>query len=131
MLHLLTNQITHITVDINIEKTEISNCSKPNIFEFILLYSTCLNDLAFFQKSSREYLTISSLNIPYGNSLSLSLNKLRINVNTFDDCLYLLNGCLPSLSTLIIRIKEITRSLSEIDNTVSISTIIKYRQICL
>ncbi|CAF1424026.1 unnamed protein product [Rotaria sordida] len=117
MLHLLANQITHITVDINIEKTEISNESEPNIFEFILLYSTCLNDLTFFQKSSREYLAISSLNIPYGNSLSLSLIKLKINVNTFDDCLYLLNGCLPSLSTLIIRIKKIARSTLMINNT--------------
>ncbi|CAF1453800.1 unnamed protein product [Adineta steineri] len=102
MLHLLTNQITHITVDINSEKTEISNENEnePNIFEFILLHSTCLNDLTFFQ-----------------NSLSLSLTKLKIKINTFGDCLYLLNGYLPSLSTLIIHIKKIDRSTSMINNT--------------
>ncbi|CAF1159786.1 unnamed protein product, partial [Rotaria sordida] len=51
------------------------------------------------------------------NSFSSTLTKLTINVNSFDDCLYLFNGCLKSLSTLISRIKKITRSLSEIDNT--------------
>ncbi|CAF1446736.1 unnamed protein product [Adineta steineri] len=117
MLHLLTNQITHITVDINSEKTEISNENEPNIFEFILLHSTCLNDLTFFQKSSKKYLAILSLDVPYENSLSLSLTKLKININTLDDCLYLLNGCLPSLSTLIIHIKKIGRSTSMINNT--------------
>ncbi|CAF2728305.1 unnamed protein product [Rotaria sp. Silwood2] len=117
MLCLLTNQITHITVNINIEKTETSNENEPNIFEFILIYSRCLNDLTFFQNSSREYLTISSLNSSHRNSLSSTLTKLIINVNSFDDCLYLLNGCLQSLSTLIIRIYKIDRSSSIIDNT--------------
>ncbi|CAF1598545.1 unnamed protein product, partial [Didymodactylos carnosus] len=35
----------------------------------------------------------------------------------FDDCLYLLNGHFQSLSKLIIRIKEINRSLSNTNNT--------------
>ncbi len=51
MLHLLTNQITQITVDINIEKRKISNEIKANIFEFMLLHSTCLNDFIFLQEN--------------------------------------------------------------------------------
>jgi hypothetical protein len=39
MLRLLTNQITHITVDINIENAEISDRSDANAFVIILLVS--------------------------------------------------------------------------------------------
>ena len=90
-----------------------------------MLVSKCLNDLTYRQKSSEKYITIFPSNIPYTHCLSSTLTKLTMNVNTFDDCLYLLNGCLQSLSTLIIRISKIDRSSSMIDNTVSINVIIE------
>ncbi|CAF1166270.1 unnamed protein product [Rotaria sordida] len=117
IIRLLENQITHITVDIKIENVEKTNGSEPNTFLIILLLSKCLNDLTYLQKSSRKYITILSSNISYIHCLSSTLTKLTINVNYFDDCLYLLNGCLQSLSTLIIRINDINRSSSMIDNT--------------
>ncbi|CAF3380291.1 unnamed protein product [Rotaria sp. Silwood2] len=117
ILHLLINQITHLTVNIYLDKTEIPNENEPNIFAFILLSGTCLSDLTYFQTLSGKYLTVSSMDISYISCLSSTLTKLRVNVNAFDDCLYLLNGCLESLSTLIIRIKNINRSSLKIDNT--------------
>ncbi|CAF1457214.1 unnamed protein product [Rotaria sordida] len=117
IIRLLENQITHITVDIKIENVEKTNGSDPNTFLIILLVSKCLNDLTYLQKSSRKYITFLSSNISYTHCLSSTLTKLTINVNYFDDCLYLLNGCLQSLSTLIIRINDINRSSSMIDNT--------------
>ncbi|CAF2919463.1 unnamed protein product [Rotaria sp. Silwood2] len=117
MIRLLENQITHITVDIKIENVEKTNRSESNTLLTILFVSKCLSDLTYLQKSSGKYITILSSNISYTHCLSSTLTKLTINVNTFDDCLYLLNGCLPSLSTLIIRISQINRSSSMIDNT--------------
>ncbi|CAF4743827.1 unnamed protein product [Rotaria sp. Silwood2] len=49
--------------------------------------------------------------------VSSTLTKLNISVHTFDDCLYLLDGRLDSLSILIINIREIFAPLSNIDNT--------------
>ena len=113
MLDLLANQITHIAVDIILNQTETVAEKNQNIFEFILLHGTPLNDFAFLQNSRGKYLT----NLPFRyDSLSSTLTKLSINVGPFDDCLSLLNGCLPSLSTLFIRIVRIYHS--KINNTV-------------
>ncbi|CAF2056181.1 unnamed protein product [Rotaria magnacalcarata] len=87
------------------------------ISSVILLVSKYLSDLTYRQKSSEKYITILPSNISYTHCLSSTLTKLTINVNTFYDYLYLLNGCLQSLSTSIIRISKINRSSSMIDNT--------------
>ena len=113
MLDLLANQITHIAVDIILNQAETFDKNNQNIFEFILLHGTRLDDFAFLQNSRGKYLTSLSF---LSDSLSSTLTKLTINVGTFDDCLSLLNGCLPSLSTLFIRIMRINRS--KINNTV-------------
>jgi hypothetical protein len=52
------------------------------------------------------YLSISVYEIPKTSCMSSSLTELKINVATFDDCLYLLDGHLPCLSKLIINVKE-------------------------
>ncbi|CAF1430375.1 unnamed protein product [Rotaria sordida] len=113
----LRNQITNLTIKIDSEDTEIPNHNQVNIFILVLLLSRNLKNLTFFRQCSTQYLTIWYSNISYKGSLSSTLTKLTINVNTFNDCLYLLNGSLQSLSTLIIRIKKINRSSSIIDNT--------------
>ena len=115
MLDLLVHQITHVTVDIILNPTEIVDENHGNIFEFILLHGTRLSDFTLLQKSPGKCLT--NLSFSY-DSLSSTLTKLTINVGTFDDCLSLLNGCLPSLSTLFIRIMRIDRYPSKINNTV-------------
>jgi hypothetical protein len=45
---------------------------------------------------------------------------MEINVKTFGDCLYLLDGRFNCLSTLIINIEIISSTSGTIDNTVSI-----------
>ena len=58
------------------------------------------------------------------NRVSSTLTKLKINVKTFDDCLYLLDGRFNCLSTLIIDIQKIRPLLANIDNMVKILLII-------
>ncbi|CAF4263315.1 unnamed protein product, partial [Rotaria sordida] len=107
---LLTNQIKHLNVDIVYDKNE------SNIFLLILSLGKQLTDLTFHNRFSSEHLgnptfVLSSIHI------SSTLNKLIINVTTFDDCLYLLDESLQSLTALIIDIIRISESSSIIDNT--------------
>ncbi len=94
------------------------------MFELILSLGKCLIDLTFSEWFSGKSLDISTLNIISTSYVSSTLTKLKIKVNTFDDCLYLLDGRLQCLSTLIIKIFEICDSLANIDNKVSIYLII-------
>ncbi len=95
MLHLLTNQINHIMVDIDTGKRKISNKNESNLFEFILLNSTHLNDLTFLQKSSDKYLTLSSLHIQNRTFQSSTLTKsIYIKKNV---CLFVCSLCIRSL----------------------------------
>ncbi|CAF4791928.1 unnamed protein product [Rotaria socialis] len=82
------------------------------MFALILSISKCLIDLTF-----TERIRISFSNLPSTSCVFSTLTKLKINVNTFDDCLYLLDRCLQHLSILIIDIAEISDSSSNIDNT--------------
>jgi hypothetical protein len=59
------------------------------------------------------------------NDISSTLIKLKINVETFADCLYLLDGPLICLSTLIINVSSIFDPLLDIDPTVSIELSMK------
>ncbi len=114
---LLTNQITHLTVDILFDKNEL------NIFLLILSLGKHLTDLTIHHRFLSEHLgnTIFDLS---SSHISSTLTKLIINVTTFNDCLYLLDGSLKSLTTLIIDINKISDSSSIIDNTVIMSSII-------
>ena len=58
--------------------------------------------------------------LPEGISTSSTLTKLKINVSTFADFLYLLDGRLDCLSTLIIYVSEIFESAMDIRRAVSI-----------
>jgi hypothetical protein len=120
----ISDQITHLSVEIYHKTEEIRLRFEPNLLEMILFICRRLTDLTFSQYSSYTFFGFLSWEIRYGSSLSSTLTQLRIKVNTFDDCLYLLSGCLQSLSTLIIRINKTNRSSLKIDNTVSISAII-------
>jgi hypothetical protein len=62
--------------------------------------------------------TVCTFNLS-SNCKSSTLAILKINVENFDDCLYLLDERLNCLSTLIIHVKEITSAT--IDNTVCIA----------
>ena len=119
MCRLLNDQITHLTVTINYVSKKISHEKESNLFKAILFHGQNLTNLSLFQHSPRgDYLTLFDCNFS-----SRTLATLTISVNTFDDCLLLLNGSLQSLSRLIISVKEIKGSLSNIDNLVRINMI--------
>jgi hypothetical protein len=84
-----------------------------------MILSTCerLCDLTFNQCILDKNLRVSIFNLPTTSCVSLTLTKL----NTFDDCLYLLDGRLECFSTLIVDISAITESSLNKDNTDSIS----------
>ena len=85
-----------------------------------------LKDLTFIQWLSGSSMRISTSNLLSTSLKSASLTKLKINVNNFDGCLYLLDGRFECLSILIINISNITNSSLNINNTVSINAIIVY-----
>jgi hypothetical protein len=62
------------------------------------------------------------------NFTSSTLIKLKINVAGFSDCLRLLDGRLDSLSTLIINVSDYFIMPNRIDATVSIISIIMFRE---
>jgi hypothetical protein len=118
---LLINQIKHLNVDIVYDKNE------ANIFLLIVSLGKHLTDLMFHNQFLSEHLAnptfvLSSIHI------SSTLTKLTINVTTFDDCLYLLDGSLQFLTALIIDIIRISEQSSIIDNTVILSSIIVYEK---
>jgi len=56
--------------------------------------------------------------LPSTTCYSSSIVYLRIKVNTFDDCLYLLDGRLSQLHTFIVKVDSICDASMIINNTV-------------
>ena len=126
MVRLLTGQITHLDAYITEATTELPGRNELCIFVLILAIGKRLKDLTLFQWLSGSTMRISLSNPLSKHMKSPSLTKLNINVNNFDGCLYLLDGRLECLSTLIINISKITDSSLNINNTVSINAIFVY-----
>jgi len=99
---------------------KLSTGFEPNLFTLILFFCKHLTDFTICQLYGGRSVTDSTFNLTSMRPVSLNLTKMNINVNTFDDCLYILNGHFECLSTLIIDIHKIWDSSSNIDNTVSI-----------
>ena len=86
-----------------------------------------LTDLTFHHQFSSEHLGNRTFDLS-SSHISSTLTKLIINVTTFSDCLYLLDGSLESLTALIIDINKIAYSLTIIDSTVIMISIIVYEK---
>ncbi|CAF2127432.1 unnamed protein product, partial [Rotaria magnacalcarata] len=114
---LLTNQITHLKVDILLDKNQL------NIFLLILSLDKHLTDLTFHRRFSSEQLGNPTFDQSPSHTSS-TLTKLIINVTILDDCLYLLNGSLESLTALVIDTNKITYPSSNIDNMIIMISII-------
>ena len=124
ILDNLKNQITHLNIDIHNEiRSELSEISS-NIFVLILSLCKRLINLNFCQLFSYRNSSISIHKLPRTICMSSTLIKLTINVGIFDDCLYLLDGCLDYLSKLIINVKEMKYEQSNINNWVSETSMI-------
>ena len=62
------------------------------------------------------------------SSLSSTLTKLKINVGTFVDCLILLDGRLPRLSTLIVNVITVFKPIIDITQGVSVDSTILFKK---
>ncbi|CAF2668198.1 unnamed protein product [Rotaria sp. Silwood2] len=120
LIRLLTKQITHFNLKINSRTIESFDRYEPTLFAMILSFAKCLTDFTFLQ-SIRDPLINSIFNLFSTNCVSSTLTKLKIDVNTLDDCLYILDGRSDCLSTLIIDIETIGPQLWNIDTTKKIS----------
>ncbi|CAF0898444.1 unnamed protein product [Rotaria sordida] len=112
--HLLTKQITHLNIDI--KKTK-NSCSKTSSKIFALILSLCkklivLNFGDMFLK--RKYFG-TCFYLLWKRYIPSTLVKLKINVATLTDCLYLLDGPLVCLSTLIINVEQTFHPFGDID----------------
>jgi len=66
-----------------------------------------------------SYPGLSLYDLPSTTFFSPILTHLHINVNTFDDCLYLLDGRLKQLITLSVTVYSVDNSLAIVHNIVS------------
>ena len=126
--NLLTQQIQHLNIDISYDPKS-KECQILSII-FTLIISRCqrLINLNFCQLFYDRKTLICIHEFPSTSCTSSTLAKLKVNVATFDDCLYILDGRFDCLSTLIIDIEKIRPLLSNIDTTVKIFLIILNQQ---
>jgi len=114
----LIEQMTCLKIDVNDGPTTSSPETLSTIFALVLSLCKRLIKLSFCQLYHRQ--TLRTFELSPTNFKSSTLTVLKINVKTFDDCLYLLDGRFNCLSTLIINVKIIAYTSGTIDNTVSI-----------
>ncbi len=115
---LLTEQMICLMIDVKDQPTNPSPETLSSILALILSLCKRLIKLNFCEFDNRT--TFCTFDLSSTNFKSSTLTDLKINVETFDDCLYLLDGHFNCLSTLIINIEIISSTSGAIDNTVSI-----------
>ncbi|CAF4702505.1 unnamed protein product, partial [Rotaria sp. Silwood2] len=103
---LLTKQMTHLNIDI---KKTIGQRTKivSKIFALILFLCKNLTVLNFCHIFPTRRCLLPICYLPSTNCMSLTLVKLTITVSCLLDYLYLFDGRLDSLSTLIINVSYI------------------------
>ncbi|CAF1168737.1 unnamed protein product [Rotaria sordida] len=106
--YLLTEQITDLNIDIQVDTIIDFSQSLSNKFELILSLSKRLISLNFCQLFGYRTLPLWFPTPPSKSCMSLTLTKLIIRVTIFRDCLYLLDGRFDCLSTLIIHVENIS-----------------------
>ena len=107
--HLLRDQIKYFYLNIDLNSsTELLLKFQPNLFVFIISLAKYLTHFTLIQRFA-SFSPIVTSNLQTTNCMSSTLTKLEIDVHTFDECLYLLDGRFDCLSTLIIEIKKILR----------------------
>ncbi|CAF5048599.1 unnamed protein product, partial [Rotaria sp. Silwood1] len=97
---LLIEQITCLKIDVKDEPTEPSPETLSIMFALILSLCKRLIKTSFCQLHNRS--TFCTYDLSSTNIKSSTLTELKIQVETFDDCLYLLDERFNCLSTLII-----------------------------
>jgi hypothetical protein len=82
-----------------------------NVYNHILTFFKNLKNLSVMDPSTMpSYPGLSLRDLPSTTFSSPILTHLYINMNTFDDCLYLLDGRLRQLTTLCVTVYAIDKS---------------------
>ncbi len=100
---------------------EESSRSVSNLLVLILSLCKRLIDLNFCDLFPTKYWFRVCI-LPLTSYMSSTLIKLKINVVTLTDCLFLLDGRLDCLSTLIVSVSQIS-SPFDVERTVSVTSI--------
>ncbi len=88
-----------------------------NTCDYILTVFTSLNYVTFYESSYKNRVPLFFADPPLPSFRSSTLLKLNIRVQTFDDCLYLLDGRFNQLHTLCVDLVH-THHPHEIKNQV-------------
>ncbi|CAF5038663.1 unnamed protein product, partial [Rotaria sp. Silwood1] len=118
--HIFKHQITELILENSdqYDKTILLKEYTQNIYASILTFFENLIHLSIVESSLiRKYPPLSICNLSPTTFFSFILTKLCINVESINDCLYLLDGRLKQLTTLIIQIGYIDNDSSIIHNT--------------
>ena len=120
--HIFKQQITDLTLIYNDNDGIITSLKDYtlNIYAHILTFFKNLQHLSIQGSSIAAYPGLSLCDLPLTTFSSSILTKLCINVSTFDDCLYLLDGRLNQLNTFIVRIYDIDAPSVIIHNEVNL-----------
>jgi hypothetical protein len=90
------------------------------IYAHILNFFKNLKVLNIIETSVMSYPALSLCYLPSNTFSSSILTELHINVQTFNDCLYLLDGRLKQLTRLSVTVDHVPKSLSIIHSMVSL-----------
>ncbi|CAF5105652.1 unnamed protein product, partial [Rotaria sp. Silwood1] len=106
------------TLIIGIDPDKNERSTMTNICNHIFTVFINLNHLIFYDASYKNNVRLL-FNIPSPSFSSSSLLVLNIKVQTFDVCLYLLDGRFEQLRTLYIELAKIFSPSGEIENQVN------------
>ncbi|CAF1244453.1 unnamed protein product [Adineta steineri] len=101
---LLTNQITHLNIDIK-NTNDVGFNTSPEIFPKILSLCKNLIDLNFCGMFPERNFVVYLKDLSWNHCIPSTLVKLTIKLAALTDCLHLLDGPFVCLSTLIIAVK--------------------------
>ncbi|CAF3138493.1 unnamed protein product [Rotaria sp. Silwood2] len=116
--YIFQQKITNLILVNNDERRGIGSLENytRNVYEHILKFFKNLKHLSIIETLNLPYPPLSICDSPSTIFFSSTLTHLYINVNTLDDCLYLLDGRLKQLTTLIVQISYIHKSSLIIHN---------------
>jgi hypothetical protein len=119
--------MTSLVIDMNDKVTDETSIEHYSmIFHFIL--NLCERLIKFHFCVYNHRAKIWPVQFSLMNCKSAVLSELKININSFDECLYLFDGHFPSLSILTISVKLIRYSSRIRKNTVNITLILKKKK---
>ncbi|CAF3726964.1 unnamed protein product [Adineta steineri] len=123
LIQLIVKQITHLNINIIDEIIDETNNNNDqlNVFELVLSISNCLIEFTFHQSIKNNHQCLFIDHLSSTNPICSTLTKLDIQVNTFDDCLSLLDGRFPSLSHFLVYVNYIPSTSSDIDKITQLS----------